>query len=111
MTTHARYVCLWEASKIFGNDIEIYFGFEPECDTESPTTLPTKSPSDSPSINPTFYPTISPTNDPSIYPSEIPTMTPIIANHSLKPTKSAEGASECLYTLYILIIVYSHDIG
>ena len=45
-TTNARYMCVWKFSP-FSSDIEIYFGFVPECGTESP----------SPSPYPTTYPT------------------------------------------------------
>ena len=81
---NTRYICQWDYDEFLGDDIEIYFGFAPECDTESPTKTPTTP---QPTY-PTKYPTISPTNNPSMNPTFNPIFNPTLlptTNPTLQP--------------------------
>ena len=81
-TVHYR--CSWDNLHLFGNDIEIHFGFVPEdCETKSPIEIPTNPPSIYPTMSPSHQPTTSPTKTPTYSPSIYPTVSP-----SHHPTES-----------------------
>ena len=101
-----HYQCVWDWEDLLGDDIEIYFGFAPECDPNIPTKMPTHSPSTNPTKDPTASPipnpTISPTNNPTSSPTERPTKYPTKLP-SFNPTGATINYSTMISTDYIVM--------
>ena len=110
------YQCTWDKNKLIGEDIEIYFGFEPQdCDTYNSTAAPTSQPS-------THIDKDS-SSDPANHsiPSEIPSIAPIFNTlyfpfssniETTEPLAQSSLISEgisVIYTLLLTLKLFDHS--